>query len=88
MEHQSTQFKEWREMIEAWHKYHKDTSPGTTSRLKQRFEKYEFDYYKLLAEYRKTKKHSLLRRAEQIHAEAAAEIKTFKRLELLGTLSK
>ena len=88
MEQQAQQFEEWRKMIDAWHKYHKDTSPGTTARLKKRFEKYEFDYFKLISEFRKTKKPSLLRKADAIVAEATDEIKTFKRLEFLGTLAK
>ena len=88
MEQQAQQFEEWRKMIAAWHKYHKDTSPGTTAQLRKRFEKYEFDYYKLITEYRKTKKPSLLRKADAIYEQAVNEIKTFKRLELLGTLAK
>lgn len=88
MDQQIQQFDQWRSMIDEWHKYHKRTSPGTTAQLKKRFEKYSFDYFKLLSEYRKTKKPSLLRKADAIYKSAEQEIKTFKRLEILGTLSK
>jgi len=82
------QFEEWHKLIAEWHKYHKLTSPGTTTMIKKRFEKYSFDYFKLISEYRKTGKTSLLRKADAIYESAEKEIKTFKRYELMGTLSK
>jgi len=88
MEQHINQFNEWRKLINEWHKYHKTTSPGTTRRLQKRFEQYEFNYFKLITEYRKTKQPSLLSKANNIHLTASAEIKSFKRLELLGTLAK
>jgi len=42
----------------------------------------------LMSEYRKTGKPSLLSKADAIYESAEKEIKTFKRYELMGTLSK
>jgi len=88
MDQQVQQFEEWHTLIAEWHKYHKSTSPGTTTRLKKRFAQYSFDYFKLMSEYRKTGKPSLLSKADAIYESAEKEIKTFKRYELIGTLSK
>jgi hypothetical protein len=85
---QLKQFEEWEREIAKWHKYHKGTSPGTTTLIKKRFEKYKLDYFRLTTEYRQTKKKSVLLAAEKVFATAEAEFVKFKRLEFLGTLSK
>lgn len=89
MEHSyQHRFDHMRQTIAEWHEFHKATSPGTTARLKKRFEQYEYDYHKTIAEYRQTRKPSALTRAMKTVEAAEAEFKIYKRLELLGTLSK
>ena len=89
MEHSyQDRFDYFRSTIADWHNFHKATSPGTTARLKKRFEQYEYDYHKLIAEYRQTKRQSSLRKALAIVEQAEQEFKVYKRFELLGTLSK
>ena len=89
MEHSyQHRFDYFRKTTAEWHEFHKATSPGTTARLKKRFEQYEYDYHKLIAEYRQTKRQSSLRKALTVVEQAEQEFKVYKRLELLGTLSK
>ena len=89
MEHSyQHRFDHFRKTIAEWHQVHRATSPGTTTRLKKRFEQYEYDYHKLIAEYRKTKNPTVLNRAISVVETAEKEFKTYSRLELLGSLSK
>lgn len=81
-------FEKYLKTINEWHKRHRDTSPGTTTRIRKKFEKYSFEYSKLMAEYRKTKKPSILSDANKILENAEQEFKLLKKLELLGTLCK
>lgn len=81
-------FEYFLKTIAEWHRRHRSTSPGTTTQIRKRFEKYAFDYAKYSAEHRKTKKPSCLDKANQILQTAEAEFNTLKKLELLGTLSK
>ena len=81
-------FDKYHREINKWHNYHKSTSPGTTTLLKKRFHEYEFEYQKLLAEYRQTKKQSFLKKAEDLLKKADNEFEKFKRLEVIGALSK
>lgn len=75
-------------LIDQWHKRHRDIAPGTTTKIRKRFEKYAFDYAKLFAEYRNTGKKSLLDKANDVLETAEKDFKLLKKLELLGTLSK
>lgn len=89
MEHSyQHRFDYFRNTIAEWHEYHRATSPGTTARLKKRFEQYEYDYHKLIAEYRQTNRQSALKRALDVVETAEQEFKVYKRLEFLGTLAK
>jgi len=88
MDQKLKQFEQWEQTIAMWHKYHKATSPGTPALLRKRFEKYKLDYFRLITEYRKTNKPSILKEAEKIFSTAETEIKKFKKLEFLGTLGK
>ena len=81
-------FEYFLKTIAEWHRRHRSTSPGTTTKIRKRFEKYAFDYAKHLTEHRKTKKPSCLTNANKILQTAEAEFTTLKKLELLGTLSK
>lgn len=74
--------------IAEWHKAHRDVSPGTTVRLRKKFEQYQYDYHKAIAEHRQTKRPGPLQKALNIVEQAENEFKVYKRLELLGTLSK
>ena len=86
MEQQS--FEYWLQTINEWHKRHKSTSPGTTVKIRKRFEKYHYEYEKHMAEYRKTGKPGVLAKANAILEKAATEFKTLNKLDLIGTLSK
>lgn len=89
MEHSyQHRFDHFRKTIEEWHRFHRDTSPGTTAKLKKRFEQYEYEYHKNIAEYRKTKRQKALDTALKTVDKAEKEFKVYKRLEFLGTLSK
>lgn len=89
MEHSyQHRFDYFRKTIAEWHQQHRSTSPGTTTRLKKRFEQYEYDYHKAIAEYRQTKRKSSLDRALAVVEKAEEEFKIYKRLEFLGTLAK
>lgn len=89
MEHSyQHRFDYFRKTIEEWHQYHKATVPGTTTKLKKRFEQYEYEYHKHIAEYRKTKRQKALDTALKTVDKAEEEFKIYKRLELLGTLAK
>lgn len=89
MEHSyQHRFDHYRKTVSEWHEYHKATSPGSTARLKKRFEQYEYDYHKAIAEYRQTKRPSCLKKALDVVEHAEKEFKIYSRLELLGTLSK
>lgn len=89
MEHSyQHRFDHFRKTVAEWHEYHRATSPGSTARLKKRFEQYEYDYHKYIAEYRQTKRQSSLKKALDIVERAEKEFKTYSRLEMLGTLSK
>lgn len=89
MEHSyQHRFDHFRSTIADWHKFHKSTSPGTTARLKKRFEQYEYEYHKHIAEYRKTKRQKALDTALKIVDTAEKEFKLYSRHEFLGTLAK
>lgn len=89
MEHSyQHQFDLYRQTIAEWHEYHKATSPGTTALLKKRFEQYEYNYHKYIAEYRKTKKQKPLRLALQVVDQAEKEFNQFKKMEFIAALSK
>jgi hypothetical protein len=81
-------FDEMLRTIAEWHNYHKKTSPGTTARLRKRFEQYNKDYLSKMIEYHRTQRLSYLDKANAILAEAQKEFNRFKRLEFLATLSK
>lgn len=81
-------FDEMLQAIAAWHNYHKKTSPGTTARLKKRFEQYHKEYITRIIEYDRTKRPFYLNRANAVLEAAQKEFKQFKRLEFLATLSK
>jgi hypothetical protein len=81
-------FDEMLRTIAEWHNYHKKSSPGTTARLKKRFEQYNKDYLTKIIEYNRTKRPFYLNRANAILEEAQKEFNRFKRLEFLATLSK
>lgn len=81
-------FDLFRETISQWHQAHRTTSPGTTFRLKKRFENYEYLYHKYMAEYKKNKQKKKLDTALKIVDTAEKEFKLYSRLELLSTLSK
>lgn len=81
-------FDHFRQTIEQWHQAHRSTSPGTTARLRKRFEHYEYEYHKHIAEYRKTNRKKSLDTALKTVDTAEKEFKLYARLELLGTLSK
>jgi hypothetical protein len=74
--------------IAEWHNYHKKTSPGTTAKLRKRFEQYNNDYLTKMIEYHRTKRPFYLSRANATLAKAQEEFSRFKRLEFLATLSK
>jgi hypothetical protein len=77
-----------RKTIHEWHSYHKAQSPGTTSRLMARFEKYEFEYHKSILEYKKTGKQAPLDAGLEIVKKAEEEFKLYKKLEFIATLTK
>jgi hypothetical protein len=81
-------FDEMLQAIAEWHTYHKRTSPGTTARLKKRFEQYNNDYLFKIIEYNRTKRPFYLNKANAVLEAAQKEFKQFKRLEFLATLSK
>jgi hypothetical protein len=81
-------FDEMLHTIAEWHNYHRRTSPGTTARLKKRFEQYNKEYIKLTIEYDRTRRPRLLEQANTVLAEAQTEFNRFKRLEFLATLAK
>jgi hypothetical protein len=81
-------FDEMLRTIAEWHNYHRRTSPGTTTRLRKRFEKYKRDYVHFMIEYDRTRRPRLLERANTVLAEAQTEFNKFKRLEFLATLAK
>lgn len=81
-------FEYFLKTITQWHSRHRETSPGTTVKIRKRFEKYAFDYEKHMAEYRKTNKSSVLQKANELLETAENEFAKLKKLELLGTLSK
>lgn len=76
------------QQIAEWHNYHKKTSPGTTARLKKRFEQYNKDYLAKMIEYNRTNRPFYLNRANAVLEAAQKEFNQFKRLEFLATLSK
>lgn len=89
MEHSyQHRFEHFLATIAEWHKAHRDVSPGTTVKLRKKFEKYQYDYYKAIADYRQTKRPGSLQKALDIVEQAEKEFKIYKRLELLGALSK
>lgn len=89
MEHSyQHRFDYFRKTVSEWHEYHKATAPGTTARLKKRFEQYEYEYHKHIAEYRKTGRRKALDTALKTVDKAEKEFKIYKRLEFLGTLAK
>lgn len=89
MEHSyQHRFDNFRKTIDEWHQHHKSTSPGTTTRLRKRFEQYEYEYHRAIAEYRKTKRQKALDTALKTVDTAEKEFKVYARLELLGTLAK
>ena len=89
MEHSHQhRFDYFRKTIEEWHQQHRSTSPGTTSLLKKRFEQYEYDYHKHIAEYRKTGRRKALDTALKTVDAAEKEFEIYKKLEFLGTLAK
>ena len=81
-------FKHFLKTIEGWHRNHRATSPGTTARLRKRFENHEYQYHKHIAEYRKTNRKTSLDAALKTVDTAEKEFKLYAGLELLGTLSK
>lgn len=81
-------FDEMLREIAEWHNYHKRTSPGTTARLKKRFEQYNKDYLTKMIEYNRTGRPGQLDKANAVLEAAQKEFKQFKRLEFLATLSK
>jgi hypothetical protein len=81
-------FDYFRETIGEWHRQHRATSPGTTARLKKKFAEYEYTYHKHIAEYRKTQRQNALDAALKTVDKAEKEFTMYKRLELLGTLTK
>jgi hypothetical protein len=87
-ENDVTPFDEILRTIAEWHNYHKKTSPGTTSRLRKKFEQYNKDYLSKMIEYNRTKRSFYLNRANATLEEAQKEFNRFKRLEFLATLSK
>ena len=89
MEHSHQhRFDYFRKTIAEWHEFHRATTPGTTARLKKRFEQYEYDYHKHIAEYRKTGRQKALDTALKTVDNAEKEFTIYKRLEFLGTLAK
>ena len=89
MEHSyQDRFDYFRKTVEEWHNFHKKTSPGTTARLKKRFEQYEYEYHKHIAEYRKTKRQKALDTALKTVDKAEQEFKLYSRHEFLGTVAK
>lgn len=89
MEHSyQHRFDFFKQEISSWHRAHKSTSPGTTTKIKKKFEKYEYDYHAAIAEYRKTGSKKSLNDALKIVDTAEKQYILYKKLELLGTLTK
>ena len=86
-DYRTPKWSEWQALFKDWKRLHREV-PGQFVKLSRRYTKYEYDYYKLISEYRQTRNPNKLNAALEILNQAEQEMKVLSRMEFLASLSK
>lgn len=86
-DYRTPKWSEWQTLFKEWKRLHREV-PGQFVKLARRYTKYEYDYYKLISEYRQTRNANKLNAALGILDQADREMKVLIKMEFLASLSK